>query len=109
MSKGRFHITIVDNEENQELVSENADVIIGAYQDSKSTGQLCYAAAQTLDIVTCYTGVIGVLKLLERNNPAIGMLSKLGVIDMVADGALEETNKDWKQIKVSYPHIEVDE
>ena len=108
MSKGRFHITIVDNEENQEVVSENADVIIGAYQDGKSTGQLCYAAADTLGIATCYTGVVGVLKLLERNNPSIGMLSKLGVMDMVADNALEETSKDWKQRKVSYPHIEVD-
>ena len=109
MSKGRFHITIIDNEENQELVNDDAEVIIGAYQDGKGTGQLCFAAAQTLDIAACYTGVIGVLKLLEQNNPAIGILSELGVMDMVADGNLEEANKDWKQMQVRYPHIEVDE
>ena len=109
MSKGRFHITVIDNEENQELVNADAEVIIGAYQDGKGTGQLCYAAAHTLDIAACYTGVIGVLKLLEQNNPAIGILSELGVMDMVADGNLEEANKDWKQMQVRYPHIEVDE
>ena len=62
-----------------------------------------------LDIAACYTGVIGVLKLLEQNNPAIEMLSKLGIMEKVAGGNLEEANKDWKQMQVRYPHIEVDE
>ena len=109
MSEGRFHITIVDTEYDEVCVDDDAEVIIGAYQDGKGTGQLCYAAARTLDIAACYTGVIGVLKLLEQNNPAIEMLSKLGIMEKVAGGNLEEANKDWKQMQVRYPHIEVDE
>lgn len=106
MSKGRFHITVVDTECDEVCVDTNAEVIIGAYQTDERTGQLCYAAADTLSIVTCYTGAVSILKLLEKNNPAIGLLSKFGVMDMVADAQLDEANKDWKETRIRFPHIE---
>ena len=108
MSEGRFHITIVDTEHDEVCVDANADVIIGAYQDGRGTGQLCYAAADNLSIAACYTGAVSILKLLEKNNPTIGLLSKLGVMDMIADARLDEANKDWKETRIRFPHIEED-
>ena len=93
----RFHITIFDKEEQKELVNADACAIIGAYQDGRGTGQLCFAACDDIELLAGYCGASTVLRLLRENTPVIAASDKLGIVNNAVGKNIEESRNHWWQ------------
>lgn len=87
----KFHIAIKNNETGKILYNVDTDAIIGAiHEEDKSAAiglSACSSKALLATVLTAKTAI----KTIISNTPALAMLDKFGLLDVLS---LEEPEKD---------------